>query len=87
MDRHDIVEMTDSYASAARRLKTAGFDGLEVYLAHGYLLCEFLSRFSNTRNDSYGGIAREPMPASTRSSSDGSSDGRRRFPRWHPSQR
>lgn len=55
MDRHDIVEMTDSYASAARRLKTAGFDGLEVYLAHGYLLCEFLSRFSNTRNDSYGG--------------------------------
>jgi 2,4-dienoyl-CoA reductase-like NADH-dependent reductase (Old Yellow Enzyme family)/thioredoxin reductase len=55
MDRHDIVEMTDAYASGARRLKNAGFDGLEVYLAHGYLLCEFLSRFSNTRNDSYGG--------------------------------
>ena len=55
MDRRDIAELTDSYRSAARRLVAAGFDGLEVYLAHGYLLCEFLSRFSNRRGDGYGG--------------------------------
>ena len=55
MDGRDIAELTDSYRSAARRLVAAGFDGLEVYLAHGYLLCEFLSRFSNRRSDGYGG--------------------------------
>ena len=55
MDGRDIAELTDSYRSAARRLVAAGFDGLEVYLAHGYLLCEFLSRFSNRRGDGYGG--------------------------------
>ena len=55
MTRRDIAELTDCYRSAARRLVSAGFDGLEVYLAHGYLLCEFLSRFSNSRTDGYGG--------------------------------
>lgn len=55
MTHRDIAELTGSYRSAARRLISAGFDGLEVYLAHGYLLCEFLSRFSNTRTDGYGG--------------------------------
>ena len=55
MDRHDISDIIEAYRSGARRLQHAGFDGLEVYLAHGYLLCEFLSRFSNQRNDEYGG--------------------------------
>ncbi len=55
MTQRDIAELTGCYRSAARRLVAAGFDGLEVYLAHGYLLCEFLSRFSNTRSDGYGG--------------------------------
>ena len=55
MTRRDIAELTGCYRSAARRLVAAGFDGLEVYLAHGYLLCEFLSRFSNRREDGYGG--------------------------------
>ena len=55
MTRRDIAELTDCYRSAARRLRAAGFDGLEVYLAHGYLLCEFLSGFSNRRTDGYGG--------------------------------
>ena len=44
-----------AYRSAARRLLTAGFDGLEVYLAHSYLLCSFLSPRSNKRADEYGG--------------------------------
>ena len=55
MDRRDIDELVECYRSAARRLATAGFDGLEVYLAHGYLLAEFLSPFSNVRTDEYGG--------------------------------
>lgn len=55
MTHRDIAELTACYRSAARRLVAAGFDGLEVYLAHGYLLCEFLSRFSNSRTDGYGG--------------------------------
>ncbi len=55
MDRRDIEELVACYRSAARRLASAGFDGLEVYLAHGYLLAEFLSPFSNTRADEYGG--------------------------------
>ena len=55
MDRRDINELVACYRSAALRLHSAGFDGLEVYLAHGYLLAEFLSPFSNTRSDEYGG--------------------------------
>ncbi|MYI56552.1 MAG: FAD-dependent oxidoreductase [Acidimicrobiia bacterium] len=55
MTRRDVAELTACYRSAAGRLVAAGFDGLEVYLAHGYLLCEFLSRFSNRRTDGYGG--------------------------------
>ena len=55
MTHRDIAELVDAYGSAARRFVDAGFDGLEVYLAHGYLLCSFLSRFSNARTDEYGG--------------------------------
>ena len=55
MDRRDIDELVDCYRNGARRLATAGFDGIEVYLAHGYLLAEFLSPFSNTRTDEFGG--------------------------------
>lgn len=51
----DISELTAAYREGARRLVEAGFDGIEVYLAHGYLLCEFLSPFSNRRDDQYGG--------------------------------
>jgi 2,4-dienoyl-CoA reductase-like NADH-dependent reductase (Old Yellow Enzyme family)/thioredoxin reductase len=55
MDRRDIEELVDCYRHGARRLATAEFDGIEVYLAHGYLLAEFLSPFSNVRTDEYGG--------------------------------
>lgn len=55
MTARDIRELVDGYRQAACRFLAAGFDGLEVYLAHGYLLCAFLSRFSNHREDAYGG--------------------------------
>ena len=45
------------YIAAAVRCKTAGFDGVELHGAHGYLLSEFLSPQLNRREDSYGGSA------------------------------
>lgn len=55
MTRREITELVDAYRQGAARYLAAGFDGLEVYLAHGYLLCSFLSPFSNLRTDAYGG--------------------------------
>ena len=55
MNLEDIEELIWAYADAARRVLKAGFDGVEVYTAHGYLLGEFLSPYSNKRLDEYGG--------------------------------
>jgi 2,4-dienoyl-CoA reductase-like NADH-dependent reductase (Old Yellow Enzyme family)/thioredoxin reductase len=52
---HEIIEIEDAFAQAARRSKQAGFDGVEVHAAHGYLLCSFLSPYTNKRTDEYGG--------------------------------
>ncbi|MCK5653874.1 MAG: FAD-dependent oxidoreductase, partial [Dehalococcoidia bacterium] len=49
---HQIVE---KFGEAARRVKEAGIDGVEIHAAHGYLLSEFLSRSCNKRTDEYGG--------------------------------
>ncbi len=50
-----IRSLVAAYASAAARAKKAGFDAVEVHGAHGYLPCQFLSPFSNARDDEYGG--------------------------------
>lgn len=55
MTHSEIEEVTASYVAAAKRYVAAGFDGLEVYMAHGYLLASFISPFSNKRDDEYGG--------------------------------
>ena len=47
--------MVGTWASAAKRAVSAGFDAIEIHTAHGYLLASFLSPVSNTRNDEYGG--------------------------------
>lgn len=44
-----------NFASAARRMETAGIDGIELHGAHGYLLCQFLSSALNRRTDQWGG--------------------------------
>ncbi|GJI89512.1 alkene reductase [Duganella hordei] len=51
----EIGGLVDSFRSAAARGKAAGFDGVEIHAANGYLLDQFLQDNSNLRTDSYGG--------------------------------
>jgi len=51
----EIQRIAQAYGEAARRVKEAEADGVEIHMAHGYLLCQFLSPFSNKRTDEYGG--------------------------------
>ncbi len=55
MDQADIERITDAFTRAAVRARNAGFDGVQIHGAHGYLLSEFLSPFYNKREDGYGG--------------------------------
>lgn len=55
MTLDDIAAVPPSFAAAAARAKEAGFDGVEVHGANGYLLDSFLSTTSNHRTDAYGG--------------------------------
>lgn len=50
-----INEIINSFVSAIIRARKAGFDGVQLHLAHGYLLSEFLSSHSNHRKDRWGG--------------------------------
>lgn len=52
----DAVErLKDDFIAAARRAEKAGFNGVELHGAHGYILCQFLSSEINRREDKYGG--------------------------------
>lgn len=51
----EILAVEDMFAEAARRVKQAGFDGVEIHGGHGYLLAEFVSPYTNKRTDQYGG--------------------------------
>jgi 2,4-dienoyl-CoA reductase-like NADH-dependent reductase (Old Yellow Enzyme family)/thioredoxin reductase len=54
MTPEEIESVIESFAEAARRAKTAGFDGVELHGTHGYLMAQFLSPYTNRRTDSYG---------------------------------
>ena len=55
MTQQDIDKTIADFAAAARRVKAAGFDGVELHSAHGYLLNQFYSPLSNDRTDEYAG--------------------------------
>jgi anthraniloyl-CoA monooxygenase len=55
MDRTDMDRVRDQFVAATHRALRAGFDLIELHMAHGYLLSSFLSPLSNHRADEYGG--------------------------------
>lgn len=55
LSEEEIIKIRDSFIDSALLAKKAGFNGVELHLAHGYLLHEFISRYSNKRKDKYGG--------------------------------
>ena len=55
MTMDDIHSLTSLFAEAAARAQSAGFDGVQLHAAHGYLLSQFLSPLFNKRRDEYGG--------------------------------
>lgn len=55
MTNEEIWDIIEAFGSAARRAVYAGFDGIQIHGAHGYLVSEFLSPHTNRRNDYWGG--------------------------------
>ena len=55
MTQKDINQIVNAFKDASMRAKAAGFDGVQIHGAHGYLLSQFLSPIYNERKDEYGG--------------------------------
>jgi 2,4-dienoyl-CoA reductase-like NADH-dependent reductase (Old Yellow Enzyme family) len=55
MTPHDIEDVVEKFAQACRRVKAAGFDAVQFHGAHGNLINNFMSPFTNRRTDDYGG--------------------------------
>ncbi|MFM8609089.1 MAG: alkene reductase [Burkholderiaceae bacterium] len=55
LERHEIAGIVEDYRIAARHAMDAGFDGIELHAANGYLIDQFLKTGANQRSDDYGG--------------------------------
>jgi len=55
LSTQEVADLIEAFAQAARRAKIAGFDGVELHGAHGYLMSQFFSAHVNRRGDKYGG--------------------------------
>lgn len=55
LDETEIRQLVKEFSDGARRAAQAGFDAVEVHMAHSYTLCDFLSARGNERKDAYGG--------------------------------
>lgn len=61
LTKGEIDELVNAYGDAALRAKKAGFDAIELHGAHGYLINQFMSPYSNHRTDDYGGTYENRM--------------------------
>lgn len=61
MTLEEIQDVIQKFGDCARRAELAGFDGIEIHGAHGYLIAQFMSPYSNKRTDSYGGSLQNRM--------------------------
>lgn len=61
IDRADMDRIRDAFVEGARMADRAGFDMLELHMAHGYLLSSFITPLTNTRQDEYGGSLENRM--------------------------
>lgn len=55
LEEHEIERIIQQFVDGARRSKESGFDGVELHGAHGYLLTQFFSPYTNRRTDKWGG--------------------------------
>lgn len=55
LSTEEVKELVELYAQAARNALEAGFDGVELHCANGYLVNQFISAHTNQRDDEYGG--------------------------------
>ncbi|MCL4134399.1 UNVERIFIED_CONTAM: hypothetical protein GTU68_024319 [Idotea baltica] len=61
LDTAGMKKIIDDFVAAAKRTERLGIEGIEIHMAHGYLMHSFLSPLSNTRDDAYGGSTENRM--------------------------
>jgi 2,4-dienoyl-CoA reductase-like NADH-dependent reductase (Old Yellow Enzyme family) len=55
LSSEEVYALIEKFGDAAVRARDAGFDAIEIHGAHGYLLAQFMSEYSNKRIDEFGG--------------------------------